>query len=179
MKKVNSGMLKFVLVMLVGSLMVSCGNKPENRQQTASGAKKEVAQQTANPPAKSSTDPVIAAYLELKDALIASDAAKAKQAASDLESKLAEPSDEGLKTVIGSISATDDLEKQREAFFNLSKHMVTYVADNKPEGAQLYQQYCPMAFNNTGAYWISNSKEVLNPYFGDKMLKCGKVEKAL
>jgi hypothetical protein len=33
-----------------------------------------------------------------------------------------------------------------------------------------------MAFNNKGAYWISSSKDILNPYFGDKMLKCGRVD---
>ena len=32
-----------------------------------------------------------------------------------------------------------------------------------------------MAFNNTGAYWLSNSKEIYNPYFGDMMLNCGRV----
>jgi len=36
-----------------------------------------------------------------------------------------------------------------------------------------YYQYCPMAFDNKGAYWISNETEIRNPYFGEKMLKCG------
>jgi hypothetical protein len=39
----------------------------------------------------------------------------------------------------------------------------------------IYKQYCPMAFSNTGAYWLSESKEIRNPYFGDKMLKCGRI----
>jgi hypothetical protein len=33
-----------------------------------------------------------------------------------------------------------------------------------------------MAFGNTGAHWLSNTKEIQNPYFGDKMLKCGRVD---
>jgi hypothetical protein len=36
-----------------------------------------------------------------------------------------------------------------------------------------------MAFNNTGGYWLSNSKEIRNPFFGDKMLKCGRIEKEI
>ncbi|MFT4674108.1 MAG: hypothetical protein ACI9R6_001009, partial [Saprospiraceae bacterium] len=32
-------------------------------------------------------------------------------------------------------------------------------------------------FNNTGGYWLSNSKEIRNPYFGSKMLKCGRIDK--
>ncbi len=42
-------------------------------------------------------------------------------------------------------------------------------------GQKVYYQYCPMAFNNKGAYWLSNQREILNPYFGNKMLKCGEV----
>ncbi len=43
-----------------------------------------------------------------------------------------------------------------------------------PEG-QVYQQYCPMAFNDRGAYWLSREENVKNPYFGKKMLECGEV----
>jgi len=43
----------------------------------------------------------------------------------------------------------------------------------------VYLEYCPMAFDYEGAYWVSNNKEIRNPYFGDKMLKCGEVKKTL
>jgi hypothetical protein len=36
-----------------------------------------------------------------------------------------------------------------------------------------------MAFNNTGAYWLSSDKQVQNPYFGDKMMRCGRVDNAI
>ena len=36
-----------------------------------------------------------------------------------------------------------------------------------------------MAFDNTGGYWLSNSKEVRNPYFGNSMLKCGEVKETI
>jgi len=36
-----------------------------------------------------------------------------------------------------------------------------------------YYQFWPMAFNDKGAHWISQNKEIQNPYFGDKMMKCG------
>jgi hypothetical protein len=39
----------------------------------------------------------------------------------------------------------------------------------------VYVAYCPMANNNEGANWLSNDKEIKNPYFGDKMLRCGSV----
>jgi Cu(I)/Ag(I) efflux system membrane fusion protein len=36
-----------------------------------------------------------------------------------------------------------------------------------------------MAFDNKGAYWLSNVSEIKNPYFGEKMLTCGSVQDSL
>jgi hypothetical protein len=36
-----------------------------------------------------------------------------------------------------------------------------------------------MANNNTGAYWLSDSKEIRNPYLGNEMLTCGKVKETV
>jgi Cu(I)/Ag(I) efflux system membrane fusion protein len=33
-----------------------------------------------------------------------------------------------------------------------------------------------MAFDFDGAEWLSDSDQIRNPYFGDKMLTCGSVE---
>jgi Cu(I)/Ag(I) efflux system membrane fusion protein len=37
----------------------------------------------------------------------------------------------------------------------------------------VYYQYCPMANSDQGAYWLSEIKEIKNPYFGEEMLSCG------
>jgi len=36
-----------------------------------------------------------------------------------------------------------------------------------------------MAFDKKGAYWISENREIQNPYFGDKMPKCGEIKEEL
>jgi Cu(I)/Ag(I) efflux system membrane fusion protein len=36
-----------------------------------------------------------------------------------------------------------------------------------------------MANDNKGATWISKDKNIINPYFGDKMLTCGSVESVI
>jgi hypothetical protein len=36
-----------------------------------------------------------------------------------------------------------------------------------------------MVNNNQGAFWLSNEKEIKNPYFGDMMLKCGSIKETL
>ena len=42
---------------------------------------------------------------------------------------------------------------------------------------ELYMFYCPMF--NDGVYWIYDSKEVLNPYYGKKMQKCGEMKQTI
>jgi len=46
-------------------------------------------------------------------------------------------------------------------------------------GKTIYVQYCPMAFGNKGADWLAKEEEIRNPYFGDKMMKCGLVKREL
>ena len=36
-----------------------------------------------------------------------------------------------------------------------------------------------MADNDNGAYWLSKEEKVINPYFGDAMLKCGSVKQVI
>lgn len=37
----------------------------------------------------------------------------------------------------------------------------------------------PNVFNDKGALWISSIKKIHNPYFGEKMLKCGEVKETI
>ena len=37
----------------------------------------------------------------------------------------------------------------------------------------MHVMHCPMAFDGRGARWLQSSKDLLNPYFGDAMLRCG------
>ena len=42
---------------------------------------------------------------------------------------------------------------------------------------KLYQDFCPMANDCKGAIWISEVKEIKNPYYGAEMLSCGSLKK--
>lgn len=68
------------------------------------------------------------------------------------------------------------LDHQREHFVLLSKDINDLI---KIFGShrQLYQDYCPMANDGKGAIWISEVKEIKNPYQGSKMLTCGSIKK--
>jgi len=115
-------------------------------------------------------------YLQVEAALVNTDATKTATEASKLELLLKEKNaDEATLTAISTMAGSEDIKVQRESFEPLSMAIEQMLQGALVSGT-LYKQYCPMAFNNKGAYWISSSKDILNPYFGDKMLKCGRVD---
>jgi hypothetical protein len=68
------------------------------------------------------------------------------------------------------------IEHQREHFVTLSKDMedlIQLFGTNQ----KLYLDFCPMADDNKGAVWISETKEIKNPYFGKEMATCGSIKK--
>jgi hypothetical protein len=121
----------------------------------------------------------LANYMTLKDALVSSDVAVAKTTATELSTSLtSEKMDEKMIEAANLIASSDDLNSQRAAFKTITDGLIEALKANKiVEG--VFVQYCPMAFDNTGANWISMSEEIRNPYYGDMMLKCGKVTEQL
>lgn len=119
-------------------------------------------------------------YLVLKDALVASDEPAAKEAAKALQKALKEVK-QGKKASdeAAALAAAGSIAAQRQAFVGLSNEMTQLVKAAGVSSGELYLEYCPMANNNTGAYWLSNEQEIKNPYFGAMMLKCGKVAETI
>ncbi len=130
------------------------------------------------------------AYFALKDALVATDAQttsdKAKNFLEVLKTvdftKMSTKQqefftpffvniEEDAKHIISNV----EIGHQRSHFNRLSNEMFATLKGFKANKATIYQQFCPMAFDDKGAFWLSDKKEIKNPYFGDKMLKCGKV----
>ena len=115
-------------------------------------------------------------YIHLKDALVASNQDEAKKAAGELQKSLASVdngkrvADEAVK-----VSAAVNLDGQRKAFSEVSEMMVMLVKNGKLSMGMIYLEYCPMA----KASWLSNEKGIKNPYFGEKMLKCGSVKQMM
>jgi len=73
------------------------------------------------------------------------------------------------------ISSVNAVDHQREHFASLSNNMYELLKALKSNTATLYEQYCPMK----KAYWLSESQQIKNPYFGSQMPTCGKVTATL
>jgi Protein of unknown function (DUF3347) len=72
----------------------------------------------------------------------------------------------------------DNISHERERFSMLSGDVYDLVKAFG-SGRALYHDHCPMYNENKGAMWLSETKEVKNPYFGAKMPTCGTVEEVI
>ncbi len=115
-------------------------------------------------------------YINVESALVNTDAEATSSESSKLFMLLKEhESDVEVLAAVENMQKSDDIEIQRKNFVQVTESMETMLKGSLKSGT-IYKQYCPMAFGDTGAYWLSTNREILNPYFGDKMLKCGRVD---
>jgi Cu(I)/Ag(I) efflux system membrane fusion protein len=80
------------------------------------------------------------------------------------------------------LSKAVNIDEQRTIFLTISKSLSNATQKLGVEMAanqSLYLEFCPMANSDKGGYWLSTEKEIKNPYFGSKMLKCGEVKKII
>ena len=140
---------------------------------------------------------VVNKYYALKNALVAAKAADADSAAAKLsvaadalQAILQKDATNGpslkpyMDTILKeskTIAAIDDksCEKQRASFETISNNIYAMLKAANTKNAGVYHEYCPMAFNDKGAFWLSDDFEIKNPYFGKKMLECGEVKDSL
>jgi Cu(I)/Ag(I) efflux system membrane fusion protein len=187
------------------ALLANCSGKKEHDHdhhamdedtssaQTSETASVSTVTYTTDPAFQKQLASVFASYVALKDAFVASDAAKVKTAAADTEKSLAGVDMKLLKGVehndwmtysasieksLKEIQATSDIEEQRKTFSTLSDALYKSVKAFGLGGVKAYYEFCPMALDG-GAYWLSNEEKIRNPYFGDKMLTCGSVKERL
>lgn len=137
---------------------------------------------------------VFSSYVSLKDAFVATNSAQVKEAAAKVQESLSKTDmmlltgvahndwmtySGDLVTALKEIQSSDDIEVQRTSFSKLSDNLYKSIKAYGLGGATAFYEFCPMAFDNQGAYWLSEATEIRNPYFGEKMLKCGSVKEKL
>ncbi|HUX95806.1 MAG TPA: efflux RND transporter periplasmic adaptor subunit [Bacteroidales bacterium] len=133
-------------------------------------------------------------YIVLKNAFVQSDANKVKQAAQSVQMALTKVNmklltgnqmtkwmDESaiLNQEIKLIASETNIEDQRSAFITFNDNFYNSVKAFGLMGKTVYYQFCPMANNSKGAYWLSETKDIRNPYYGEAMLTCGETKETL
>jgi hypothetical protein len=173
-------------------------NKDTTKHATVSDDKdvKAIAVTYTNVDAKAaaSIKTIVDHYLHIKNALAndkSSEAANGAKAMEDAIGKLDkslltaeqktayDANEEELKEHADHIAKNgDNIKHQRSHFVQMSEVVYELVRDFGA-GRPVYHDHCPMARDNQGAMWISETKEIKNPYFGAQMLKCGTVEEVI
>ncbi len=171
MKKIN------IIVTIALALLLTASINAQVKEVADTDLRKQVAASLTN-------------YLTLKDALVSSVAEAASKASNELlaslnaidakkmsadQKVLWNKIGEDLKEDAEHIYKNKDIGHQRAHFAKLSNNMYALVVKFKANDVETYYHYCPMK----KASWLSLSKEVKNPYYGSKMLKCGSVKATL
>ena len=114
-------------------------------------------------------------YINVKNALVKSDSKATSKAIGTFYQSLKNEENFAQKAELlkatEKLSKASSIEKQRAVFNDVSTAMWKLVKDSDKVNQAVYYQYCPMK----KAYWLSNEKDIKNPYYGSSMLTCGKV----
>jgi hypothetical protein len=199
--------MKNLIIIVVSAISFASCNNSDNKttgknltQLTAVVDKKgtdSTAKNLANSPTKASAvsiKEILSNYLQMKNAFTKNDSKQAGVAGNEMVKSF---------TAFNKASLTPDQAKnyndieddarehaehigknvgnikhQREHFDILSKDMYDLVK-TFGGGQKLYYDHCPMYNDGKGANWISETKEIINPYLGKSMPTCGTVKEEL
>jgi len=137
-------------------------------------------------------DQVTRDYFEIKNQLVLNEIKLSTKAASRLYKTIDQVStsglDEqalkiwtqqknGLMSHLKNMEKSKDISQIRVDFSSLTQVITEMVETFGLHSGEVFVDYCPMAFNDKGGYWLSEFEEIKNPYYGDAMLKCGVVKR--
>ncbi|MDP3393683.1 DUF3347 domain-containing protein [Sediminibacterium sp.] len=102
-----------------------------------------------------------------------------KQVKSDSTQKAAQLLIESILAELKGLKGETDIEEKRKAFQMIGEQLLVLIQTVQYDYEIIYNQYCPMAMENNGATWLSNSADIQNPYLPKTMLECGEVKDTL
>ncbi len=191
-------MKKIIMVLSAGILALSftaCNSTSSKQTNNTDSAQADTTNMTAPVEATDATpaDAILTGYINMKNSLAAdngSEAAKNGQEILDAVSKFnaSSLSPEQKKTFLGLVGDIkensehinengDKIEHQREHFEMLSKDMTDLVKSVGTDKS-LYLDSCPMYDGGKGT-WLSEVKEIKNPYMGKKSPTCGAIKETI
>lgn len=186
----------FMIAVAALSLSACKNNGNPSKETTATTSDTTQTEAQANTELKNNNpvNDVVTFYLQLKNALANDNSKDAATAGSEVQKAFekintasfsadqktvfADVKDDAIEHAEHIASNANNIEHQREHFETLSKDVYDMVKVFGT-GQTLYQTHCPMYNNNKGANWLSETKEIKNPYFGSKMYTCGEVKEEI
>ena len=134
-------------------------------------------------------DEILRQYFSLQKALSKDDLGKSQQLVKSMEEwlggewgtneKHAQPIvwkkiQSDMREALGVLKEQNSIEDIRKGFALISDVLHEFLLKTgSANTAPVYRFQCPMAFNNRGAFWLQQSEQTENPYFGASMYRCG------
>lgn len=178
-------LFKSVVPVAATVLLFSCGgnNSEIENENSHSGIPEQTEVQNSQVAPVLKNDKLNAVYqhyVHLTTALTNGDPNEAKVAATAIEAgaENLEGADK-VASLASGIGKAPDLKTQRASYSDLTNEMIAMIKKEGLSQGELYQTFCPMAFDGKGGHWLSNSKEIRNPYYGEKMMSCGEVQETI
>ncbi len=184
--------MKSFLPLFVLILFITIGCNPSGKEQAQQEERRQQMQMQfaeSNQEFDDQIRIVLDRYMDLKNALVESDAETAKVHANSLKSEAEKVDPEGLnqeslalwisyKEIISNGSdeliREDDVDDQRYHFEFISEAMIEMIKTFRPVDYTIYHQSCPMVRGGS-ADWLSREEQISNPYHGDRMMRCGEI----
>jgi hypothetical protein len=158
----------------LGTFITACSNDNSSRQSQTET--QEAA--TVEPIFKDkATGAIFKQYILLKNALVASDFNASKKYAADLTADAG--SVPAIADIAKMIAGAKDISEQRLQLEGLTAEVEKQVKVARLSSGVVYKQYCPMANDGNGGYWLAKEADIRNPYYGDEMLQCGEVKEEI
>lgn len=183
-----------ILSLTLGLFMISIQGHAQHHEGQKDKKIEETTEAQADPTFQSQLEKVYKTSLHLNDAFVASDFEEVKEAVAPVQEAISKVDMKlvkekahmdwmsnlsDLNMSLDKIKNSNKISEQRKYFSTFNDALYKSIKAFGIGGEAVYYQHCPMALNNSGASWLSDSKEIKNPYFGNKMLKCGSVKEVL
>lgn len=180
----------FATAVLLSFSAFSCNKNNSTKETAVENTSSKSGEMAKTDTQSSSAEQVVADYMTLKNALVATNNDDAKKAGVAMGealnsfdmNKYTAPQQKDLKDIIADAKenaehiSESEIDHQREHFKMLTKDITDMIAIIGVD-SKVYQMNCPMY--DGGSNWLSESKEVKNPYLGSKMMTCGSMKKEL
>jgi hypothetical protein len=131
-----------------------------------------------NEPLKGTASSVLKNYEKIHRALAADSIAGVSESAGTIAKAIRDDNGKSLPLTVAAdaemVAGAQDLRAARRAFKPLSASLIGWMEESKLESTGYQEIYCPMADAN----WLQKGKEIINPYYGKKMLHCGAIERS-
>lgn len=135
-------------------------------------------------------EPLYSAYFKASDDLSRDDLPSAKKSFENLFTVLQKIKGEGDKEweAIASELANSlahrqhiaSLDDARMIFEKISTQVIRLAKKKGSTAREMrYVVFCPMAFDGKGAYWLQKQADIVNPYLGSAMPKCGEIKEKI